>query len=107
MKLEAKVKAIREASKKSTMSVGGKEFEVHPDVVKLLEGEGIKYLDGEERTDKEGNTVYLTMIKTLKKEDAGFDKLFAEIYNTIAGEMLLKDGIDVEGVNPTLESVKE
>jgi hypothetical protein len=102
MDLKDKVKAIREATS-SSIAVGDKSYKVNSDVVTMLDGEGVCYLDGEERKGKDGGSIFVTYTKTLKKSDADFEERFASIYDTIAGEMLLKDGIDVEGVNPLLK----
>ena len=104
--LSDKVAAIREAVKESevnSIKIGDKSYAVAPEVTKLLDGEGIHYLDGEERKGPKGESIFVTYVKTLKRSDSDFEKMFADIYDTVAGEMLLKDGIDIEGVNPSLK----
>ena len=104
--LAGKVAAIREAAKESeanSIKIGDKSYAVAPEVTKLLDGEGIHYLDGEEKKGPKGESIFVTYVKTLKRSDSDFEKMFSDIYDTVAGEMLLKDGIDIEGVNPSLK----
>jgi len=106
MDLKSKVLAVREATEgkaPTIIKIGDKSYDVHPEVAVLLDNEGINYLDGEERKGKDGGSIFVTYIKTLKKTDTDFEEKFASIYDTIAGEMLLKDSIDIEGVNPSLK----
>jgi hypothetical protein len=104
MNLKDSVKAIREAKTgKSSIVIGGKNYEVFPAVDALLGAEGIRYRGGEEIKGKDGQSIFASYVTTLKKSDANFEERFASIYDTVAGEMLLKDGIDVEGVNPSLK----
>jgi len=106
MELKDKVKAIREVTAKTistVIKIGEKSYDVDPAVAKLLDGDGIQYLDGEEKKGKDGGSIFVTYVKVLKKTDVDFEEKFASIYDTIAGEMLLKDAIDVEGVNPSLK----
>ena len=90
-----------------TLKIGKKDYEVNDAVADLLDGEGVKCLDGESKTNDKGDEIFVTYIRTLKKSDSNFEKIFIEMYDTVAGEMLLKDGVDVEGVNPSLEGEEE
>jgi len=103
MDLRDKVKAVREATETKIIKIGDKSYEIDPAVAELLDNEGIQYLDGEEKKGKDGGSIFVTYVRTLKKTDADFAEKFVSIYDTIAGEMLLKDGTDVEGVNPSLK----
>jgi len=95
-----------EKKSNDTLNVDGKDYKVNFDVIKLLGAKGIKYLDGGETTDKKGNKIFYTEIKTLKLSDKDFEKIFVEMYETTIGEDLLKNGVDWEGINLTLEQPK-
>lgn len=84
------------------MDVGGKSYEVDPRVAAALEGEGIKYFTGE---IKDG--VAVTLVATLKKSDFNFQQVFAEMYDTTEGEILLRTGEDYSGLNDFDEAEDE
>lgn len=76
------------------IEVGGRSYDVHPKVLKALEGDGIKYFTGDIKGD-----VAVTLVATLKRSDPDFDIVFAEMYDTSEGELLLRDGEDYSGLN--------
>ena len=93
--------------KKTKLTIDGKEYKVHPKVMNLLDGEeGIHYMYGEEVKQKVGGSLFVDHIKTLKKSDPDFEKVFVLMYNTTFGKALLMAGYDYEEVNPSLGRTK-
>ena len=89
----------------SVVTIKGKDYTVAPEVLKLLDGDGLIYRTGGSYDGPKG-LIFWDGTATLKKSDPDFEKIFLDMYDTTSDGAMLKDGIDADGLNSSLKQPK-